>query len=1102
MLDDTLDNFNKIISKKVKIYGSRESIRSQLTEFAQEYLELKAVDLYKTSFLSYIIDILSILTANQMFYTSSIYKEFFFVTAQFNESVSNLANWIGYKPPQAIPSRVDVVFELPLTFSSAAVTFSIPSEFKVTASHIPFMIDSNPISNVAATFERKADNEGKALEISATVLPDTTVQIINNNAVTVRDSNGFYRPVTTTESRDKITFALPFIQHEKINEQFIIPTSLEFYQFYSKKVKFNGMVSQIKVFIKEPIGGETLNVEDSSSYNFNEFDEWVEAENGLYTLTSVSKQFVWTSTINEGELHFGNGILGRQPAPGSIIMLSLYITKGSDGKVIPMSISKGDPLYYKAIDASTGSLTNVSTKLHRISYKVYNPSMCTGGSNTPNNEEIKQNAIVNLRSKKRLVSGSDYYDINTIMGSNFPVSEATPILKRSDIKINEIMTFMKLMYHDSNNLPEIVPTRNAYVSLLNVVYNRDGKFTIPRKSKLIIDNNIYESIFNITLNQRTNVATYDYVLSDVYDSPAALTIDQPYNISALYIGQSYIPITTVDFHIPMTPVHDYDFIEGSISSSAGDNSSSSELSSSTEYIEVPSEDIRYPLIIKINVDHIPSAEISFFRIKAVTRWGSNQEYIGDDIIKPDINFSTDINVTYNNFTLTIPDYREVPVGLQRIEYEVHGLVFDEASGEDTWIPLHRYFTDVVIRQNLDDVMISTMTSTRRWDGICHDDTKTVIHNVPVILSNYIDDGAGGGVINTPNQKDFELTVIQNLLNNLYMDNKRMLTDFINVKVPDTHGKFYNLKYNKQDHEIVSRYQTPFGFTAPAGIKQMIYTIYGNDNETLNPGCQGDYYDSGDTYNDEPIYRQNIGTFALFYTGSTWVISDTIDSAEIGYRWVTSTPSIITGTYNAMTSTDGKVTSGVANIKHFEFDLSAGSKYIINSIDPNHHLINRPELIGYIAGRTAFDDWIIIEPIRDMYVSIKDEYDINDDNQVVVWTGKNWKNTQDFDIPMKIYARIRVSNVSNVSNDALIADVKEKLLEYFAPKFGVNKTLDRSEIIRVIRGTEFVTYCDLISPEVDIRYTYSLKDLSEKQLLDYTPQYVGFTEDTIHIDILR
>jgi hypothetical protein len=49
----------------VEIYSSREKIRNQLTEYVKKYLGLENVDLYKTSFVSYIIDMLSILSTNQ-----------------------------------------------------------------------------------------------------------------------------------------------------------------------------------------------------------------------------------------------------------------------------------------------------------------------------------------------------------------------------------------------------------------------------------------------------------------------------------------------------------------------------------------------------------------------------------------------------------------------------------------------------------------------------------------------------------------------------------------------------------------------------------------------------------------------------------------------------------------------------------------------------------------------------------------------------------------------------------------------------------------------------------------------------------------------------
>jgi hypothetical protein len=1076
-MSNDLDNYNKILSNYLKIYSSREAIRSQLSEFAQEYLELKSVDLYKTSFLSYIIDMMSILTANQMFYMSTIYKEFFFITASFNESVTNLANWIGYKAPLATPSSVDVLFTIPLTFSSPAVTFIIPSDFKVYAGEVPFLIDSNPTSTYGAMFRREVDETGKPKTITTVTTESTSVLIINNNAITIRDSNGFYRPVSIDSDTKNASFILPFTQHEKHITQFIIPQNLEFYQFYSKKLKFTGMISSIKVYVQEPQSGEVLTIQDEKKYDISLFEEWSESESGLYTLTSVSKQFVWTSTIGHGELFFGNGVLGRQPSPGSKILIIMYLTSGEEGRIIPSSINRGDQLYYQTVNYQ-GDVQSVTTKLQRVNYKITNPAPSTGGSNTPTLPEIKQAAITNLRSKSRLVSEIDYDDINVIMGSTFPVIESVPILKRSDIKVNEIVAFMRLLYHDANNLPEIVPIRNSSINITNAIYN-NGEFTIARKHSVVIDGEQYETIFNITVDQRSKVAYYDYVLSQLNNSPATLSLDQPYNESQLYIAQSYIPITTIDYSVP---------IEGSSSVS------SSSASTSNTYSDELKE---YPLIITINVNHIPSTEISFFRVKVTTRWDNNTEYIGDETVVPEIDFTTDVNITYSHFTLAISDYRTVPLGMQRIEFEIQGLIFDEEIGTDTWVPLKRYYSDVIIRQDLSDFMISTVTETRFWDGVCHDDVRTVIHNVPVILASYLDDGNGGGILNSENQQDFELVVIQNLISNLDLQSKRMLTDFINIKMPDTYGPFINLKYNPYRYEVQSRYYTPFGFTGPdTTYKKSEFVV---ELTGFDPDPNGEYYNTNVLYNGEYVYHQKNGLYSIFFSGYNWILGTEVSSANNGYKWIGG--STIDGSYNPTTTID-YTTIGIPIITSYELTIEPGTKYIINVIDPEDLVINKSEYIGWIAERTETNSWRVIEPYRDLYVKVLDEYDVSESNVILSHTGKTWIDVQNFNIPLEIHAKVRVNNSISSSNETLIENIKTALLEHFISSFGMDKNIDRSEIIKVIRSVEGIEYCDLLKPEIDIILNYKLKDLTQKQILDYTPEYIGFTENSIKIDVVR
>lgn len=197
---------NQIVNQGVNIYGSREKIRSALIEYAKNYLNLQDGDIRKTSYLAYLIDQISILTANHIFYDSTIYREFFFTEAQFDESVINLAKWIGYSIPKAVPAQVEVMFSIPLSFTRKRVSFNLSPYFSVSASNIPFVIKSNSLDS---------SNAG-TMNINTTDLLNSQIHgtIINNSIINLRDSDGTYRPVFVTNDKKKAYFKLTFIQKE------------------------------------------------------------------------------------------------------------------------------------------------------------------------------------------------------------------------------------------------------------------------------------------------------------------------------------------------------------------------------------------------------------------------------------------------------------------------------------------------------------------------------------------------------------------------------------------------------------------------------------------------------------------------------------------------------------------------------------------------------------------------------------------------------------------------------------------------------------------------------------------------------------------------
>ena len=372
-----------INSKEIEIFSSRDQIRNQLISLAKSYIELENVDLVNTSFLSYVINVLSVLAANQMYYTGSIYREFFLTEAQMDESVYNLAKWIGYIPKTALPATCDIMLSFPLTFSDNIVNFKIPDDFKVWADNVPY--------SIAAPIIVKANMSMIEQEYQNMQSEGITIEVLGNKAITVRDPSGMFYPVQINSLEKTASVILPFVQYETVEYTYQVPDNLDYYQFWSIPLTFNGMIWKLEV--KEITqNGSIINIPQSET-------------NSLYTMTPEDYKYVWSQSPGKAEIFFGNGVFGKQPTKGSTISITLYLTLGESGRVITGTLIKPDRLYY-----TTSTAKNILIQL-----MTTNPSPSEGGVDTPSIYEIKTRAIANLTSKQRFVSEQDYNDISLIL---------------------------------------------------------------------------------------------------------------------------------------------------------------------------------------------------------------------------------------------------------------------------------------------------------------------------------------------------------------------------------------------------------------------------------------------------------------------------------------------------------------------------------------------------------------------------------------------------------------------------------------------------------------------------------------------------------------
>ncbi len=441
-----------------EVYKSRDQIRSQIIEFLQTYLELENVDLTKSSFLAFMVEVLSTITSNVLFYQISTYKEFFLTKAQLPSSIYNLAAYLGYSAETADPSNLDVLFAVPLTFEDLTSTFTIPLGFQVKGSD----------------------------DITFTSYWSTVVTVENNAAVTVVLTEGtkvFNMPVTIT---DQVAyFVLPFLQYKIDEQEFQITEDLQVYQFISLDVLVDGEIANIIVEVKEPgQAGYTTYVEIPS----------------LFLMEATTKGYVINRTDDGFRLQFGNGLIGYQPRGGSQIRVTTQLTKGDEGNVVEGTVTQGERIY-------TTTLAGLNQV---VNYTITNTEPGINGADEESLDEIRRNSIINLTALERLVSESDYVNANVIIDDSPLNQNSLPVLKRSDIKVNEISLFTTLNFQG-----DIVPSRNLWQHFTNTY--------IPKQTVINHRGVDYLTIFDMYVEQLNTIATYVYIVTNIELLPTLVT---------------------------------------------------------------------------------------------------------------------------------------------------------------------------------------------------------------------------------------------------------------------------------------------------------------------------------------------------------------------------------------------------------------------------------------------------------------------------------------------------------------------------------------------------------------------------------------------------
>lgn len=497
----------------IDIFSSRDQIRNQIIEYAKNYLQLENVDLNNANYLGFLVNILSVLTSNLIYYNSSVSREFFLTKALQKESVLNLSSMLGYKAELAKPASCNILLEIPLNFNGTELNFTlfgindiinnsskdeIPTKFY--ADDIPFSVKYTTRCSIHKTNDD---------QFTASVIKEGT-----NGTISI--------PYTINQTDKILRFFIETLQVDilKGNDLEFIFETIRPFSFYSRDLKFKGDLADIKLFTFDDINITTE--ENSIVKSWQVYDS-------LFLIPENIYGFTYKKTDKGIRIFFGNGLIGKQPQPNTRCQVILSVTHGSKGNIIQGVINKADKVY-----------TTPSGKL--LSFNALNMEPAFGGKDSPKVDEIRSSAIAQVSTNKRLVTKKDYDYMNLVLEpGDLPINNSITVLKRSDIARNEINLFTDLAYHTIENEKYVVPTRNS-----KVIFDTTGgiDMLIRTGDEVYTDNdtppNDYISMFNLEIDPVLKELKYSYIVDDV---------SKPFVMTRMDKTDSFITITSCDFKI-------------------------------------------------------------------------------------------------------------------------------------------------------------------------------------------------------------------------------------------------------------------------------------------------------------------------------------------------------------------------------------------------------------------------------------------------------------------------------------------------------------------------------------------------------------------------
>lgn len=292
---------------------------------------------FEGSGMSVLMDLLAYNTHYQAFHANMLANEMFIDTSVTRASAVSHAKALGYTP----------------------------SSMKSSYSTITVTVSEVPLSQTSLTMPA-----GTAFN---TVVDDVNYQFVTISDVTATSDNGIFAfsDIKVYEGT-RVQFQYT-VNSNNLEQQFTIP---------SAAVDTSTLVVRVQ---------NSSSDVTTTTYSLN---------TDYATLTSTStKYFLQEIENGQFEVYFGDGVVGKKPIDGNIVILNYVVTNGD--------ASDGASAFTAA--SNIGGYSNIS---------VTTVSNATGGSNAETVDSIKFNAPLKYASQGRAVTPDDYKSILPSVYSN------------------------------------------------------------------------------------------------------------------------------------------------------------------------------------------------------------------------------------------------------------------------------------------------------------------------------------------------------------------------------------------------------------------------------------------------------------------------------------------------------------------------------------------------------------------------------------------------------------------------------------------------------------------------------------------------------------